>query len=93
MLMIFNTNKLKVTSLLLLLSTASFSQNNMSALLPMPNKVEQIVNKKNFTLTPQTVVKTNLPKQAFCLFELHVFRRTNRTKGCYRNTCNREFSY
>lgn len=70
MLMIFNTNKLKVTSLLLLLSTASFSQNNMSALLPMPNKVEQIVNKKNFTLTPQTVVKTNLPKQAFCLFEL-----------------------
>lgn len=70
MLMIFNTNKLKVTSLLLLLSTVSFSQNNTSALLPMPNKVEQIVNKKNFTLTPQTAVKTNLPKQAFCLFEL-----------------------
>ena len=30
----------------------------------------QVTDAKNFTITPQTVVKTNLPKQAPCLFEL-----------------------
>ena len=68
--MIFNTKKLKITSLLLLAATLSFGQGNISALLPLPNQIEQMTGKKNFVLTPRTTVKTNLPKQAFCLFEL-----------------------
>ena len=68
--MIFNTKKLKITSLLLLAATLSFGQSNISALLPLPNQIEQMTGKKNFVLTPRTTVKTNLPKQAFCLFEL-----------------------
>lgn len=68
--MIFNTKKLKITSLLLLAATLSFGQSNTSALLPLPNRIEQMTGKKNFVLTPRTTVKTNLPKQAFCLFEL-----------------------
>ena len=68
--MILSTKKLKLISLFLLTATLSFGQNNTSALLPLPNHIEQVTGKKNFTVTPQTVVKTNLPKQAFCLFEL-----------------------
>lgn len=68
--MIFNTKKLKITSLLLLAATLSFGQSNTSALLPLPNRIEQMTGKKNFVLTPRTTIKTNLPKQAFCLFEL-----------------------
>lgn len=68
--MIFNTKKLKITSLLLLATTLSFGQGNISALLPLPNRIEQKTGEKNFTLTTGTVVKTNLPEQAFCLAEL-----------------------
>lgn len=68
--MILSTKKLKLISLFLLTATLSFGQSNTSALLPLPNHIEQVTGKKNFTVTPQTVVKTNLPKQAFCLFEL-----------------------
>lgn len=68
--MIFNTKKLKITSLLLLATTLSFGQGNISALLPLPNRIEQRTGEKNFTLTTGTVVKTNLPEQAFCLTEL-----------------------
>lgn len=59
-----------MTSLLLLATVMSFGQSSTSALLPLPNQIERMTNKKNFILTPQTAVKTNLPKQAFCLFEL-----------------------
>lgn len=68
--MIFNTKKLKLIPLFLLTAVVSFGQSNTSALLPLPNHIEQVTGKKNFTITPQTTVKTNLPKQAFCLFEL-----------------------
>lgn len=68
--MIFSTKKLKLVSLFLLTAACSFGQSNTSALLPLPNHIEQVTGKKNFTITPQTTVKTNLPKQAFCLFEL-----------------------
>lgn len=68
--MIFSTKKLKLVSLFLLTAACSFGQSNTSALLPLPNHIEQITGKKNFTITSQTTVKTNLPKQAFCLFEL-----------------------
>lgn len=68
--MIFSTQKLKLASLFLLTAACSFGQSNTSALLPLPNHIEQVTGKKNFTITQQTTVKTNLPKQAFCLFEL-----------------------
>lgn len=68
--MIFSIKKLKLVSLFLLTAACSFGQSNTSALLPLPNHIEQITGKKNFTITSQTTVKTNLPKQAFCLFEL-----------------------
>lgn len=68
--MIFSTKKLKLVSLFLLTAACLFGQSNTSALLPLPNHIEQVTGKENFTITPQTTVKTNLPKQAFCLFEL-----------------------
>ena len=42
----------------------------MSLLLVLVCSWGQVTDAKNFTITPQTVVKTNLPKQAPCLFEL-----------------------
>lgn len=42
----------------------------LSLLLVVVCSWRQVTDAKNFTITPQTVVKTNLPKQAPCLFEL-----------------------
>lgn len=42
----------------------------LSLLLVVVCSWGQVTVAKNFTITPQTVVKTNLPKQAPCLFEL-----------------------
>ena len=42
----------------------------LSLLLVVVCSWGQLTDAKNFTITPQTVVKTNLPKQAPCLFEL-----------------------
>ena len=42
----------------------------LSLLLVVVCSWGQATDAKNFTITPQTVVKTNLPKQAPCLFEL-----------------------
>lgn len=42
----------------------------LSLLLVVVCSWGQVTDTKNFTITPQTVVKTNLPKQAPCLFEL-----------------------
>ena len=42
----------------------------MSLLLVVVCSWGQVTDAKKFTITPQTVVKTNLPKQAPCLFEL-----------------------
>lgn len=42
----------------------------LSLLLVVVCSWGQVMDAKNFTITPQTVVKTNLPKQAPCLFEL-----------------------
>lgn len=42
----------------------------LSLLLVVVCSWGQVTDVKNFTITPQTVVKTNLPKQAPCLFEL-----------------------
>lgn len=64
------SNLAQFVFLFLLTAVSSFGQNNVSALLPLPNHIEQVVGEKNFAITQQTVVKTNLPKQAFCLGEL-----------------------
>ena len=42
----------------------------LSLLLVVVCSWGQVTDAKNFTITPHTVVKTNLPKQAPCLFEL-----------------------
>lgn len=42
----------------------------LSLLLVVVCSWGQVTDAKNFTIIPQTVVKTNLPKQAPCLFEL-----------------------
>lgn len=42
----------------------------LSLLLVVVCSWGQVTDAKNFTITPQTLVKTNLPKQAPCLFEL-----------------------
>ena len=42
----------------------------LSLLLVVVCSWGQVTDAKNFTITPQTVVKSNLPKQAPCLFEL-----------------------
>ena len=42
----------------------------LSLLLVVVCSWGQVTDAKNFTITPQPVVKTNLPKQAPCLFEL-----------------------
>ena len=41
----------------------------LSLLLVVVCSWGQVTDAKNFTITPQTVVKTNLPKQAPCWFE------------------------
>ena len=68
--MIFNTKKFN--SLLSLLLVASFSLRIgiKAEVLSVPNQTEQMQKGKNFIFTPQTIIKTNLPKQASCLFEL-----------------------
>ena len=53
--MCFNVRKINIILSLLLVVVCSWGQ---------------VTDAKNFTITPQTVVKTNLPKQALCLFEL-----------------------
>lgn len=68
--MIVNTIKSKLFFLFLLTAALSFGQSNTSALLPLPNHIEQMAGEKNFAVTPETVLRTNLPEQAFCLAEL-----------------------
>ena len=53
--MCFTVRKINIMSSLLLAVVCSWGQ---------------VTDAKNSTITPQTVVKTNLPKQAPCLFEL-----------------------
>lgn len=53
--MSFTFRKFKMVLLLLLVAAYSYGQT---------------ANAKDFTITPQTVIRTNLPKLAPCLFEL-----------------------
>ena len=66
----------------------------LSLLLVVVCSWGQVTDAKNFTITPQTVVKTNLPKQAPCLFELQDILRERFAKRHYgRVTGKRQFGY
>ena len=57
------------------------AQDNLSALLPMPNQVKQIESKKDFIISGKTTIETNLPEDAFCIAELKdiLRQRTGKT--------------
>jgi len=57
------------------------AQDNLSALLPMPNQVKQIESKKDFIISGKTTIQTNLPEDAFCIAELKdiLRQRTGKT--------------
>ena len=55
---------------MLLFAGCLSAQNNLSALLPMPNQVKQIEGKKDFVISGKTTIQTNLPEDAFCIAEL-----------------------
>ncbi len=50
------------------------AQDNLSALLPMPNQVKQIESKKDFIISGKTTIQTNLPEDAFlhCRVKRHL---------------------
>ena len=75
--------KYKFITCMLLLAGCLSAQNNMSALLPMPNQVKQTDSKKDFVISDKTVIQTNLPEDAFCIAELKkiVHERTGKTPG------------
>ena len=54
------------------------AQDNLSALLPMPNQVKQIESKKDFIISGKTTIQTNLPEDAFCIAELKDILTKNR---------------
>ncbi|EHP46566.1 glycoside hydrolase family 20 zincin-like fold domain-containing protein [Odoribacter laneus] len=68
--MIFNAKKFNIMLSLLLVTTLSLGINNKAEILPISNQIKQEKDVKKFIFTPQTIVKTNLPKQAPSLFEL-----------------------
>ena len=55
---------------MLLFAGCLSAQDNLSALLPMPNQVKQIESKKDFIISGKTTIQTNLPEDAFCIAEL-----------------------
>ena len=52
---------------MLLFAGCLSAQDNLSALLPMPNQVKQIESKKDFIISGKTTIQTNLPEDAFCI--------------------------
>lgn len=48
----------------------AFGQTNRSALMPYPNQIREIKDEKNFVLSENTALQTNLPAEAFCIKEL-----------------------
>ncbi|MEG1643328.1 MAG: beta-N-acetylhexosaminidase [Bacteroidales bacterium] len=65
---------MKIFSLIILTLIFIFgkitAQDNLSALLPMPNYINLINGKKDFTVTEKTVIKTNLQDTSYCIKEL-----------------------
>ena len=53
--------KYKLITCMLLFAGYLSAQNNLSALLPMPNQVKQIDSKKDFIISDKTTIQTNLP--------------------------------
>ena len=66
---------------MLLFAGCLSAQDNLSALLPMPNQVKQIESKKDFIISGKTTIQTNLPEDAFCIAELKdiLRQRTGKT--------------
>ena len=48
---------------MLLFAGCLSAQDNLSALLPMPNQVKQIDSKKDFIISDKTTIQTNLPEE------------------------------
>lgn len=63
--------KYKLITFLWLLAGCLSAQNNLSALLPMPNQITQIDGKRNFEINGQTILQTNLPNEAYCIKALN----------------------
>lgn len=55
---------------MLFTAVLSFGQTNRSALMPYPNQIREIKDEKNFVLSENTALQTNLPPEAFCIREL-----------------------
>ena len=73
--------KYKLITYMLLFAGYLSAQDNLSALLPMPNQVKQIESKKDFIISGKTTIQTNLPEDAFCIAELKdiLRQRTGKT--------------
>ena len=73
--------KYKLITYMLLFAGCLSAQDNLSALLPMPNQVKQIESKKDFIISGKTTIQTNLPEDAFCIAELKdiLRQRTGKT--------------
>ena len=56
--------KYKLITYMLLFAGCLSAQDNLSALLPMPNQVKQIESKKDFIISGKTTIQTNLPEDA-----------------------------
>lgn len=65
----------------LFLAYHTSAQSNLSALLPMPNQIAPTSHKSDFTLTGETVIRSNLPQTSFCISELKeiIYKRTGFT--------------
>lgn len=66
---------MKKIQLFMILAFVAFAmetvaQRNVSALLPMPNSIEQIESKKMFSLEKAVLVASNVPDDSFCRKEL-----------------------
>ena len=70
--------KYKLITYMLLFAGCLSAQDNLSALLPMPNQVKQIESKKDFIISGKTTIQTNLPEDAFCIAELKDILRQRR---------------
>ena len=67
---------------MLLFAGCLSAQDNLSALLPMPNQVKQIESKKDFIISGKTTIQTNLPNREntnSILFQIRQFRHSPHT--------------
>lgn len=68
--MVFKSGQFSIMLSLLSVAIPAFGNSISDEVWPVPKRIGQVKHIKNFRVTPETVVKTNLPKQASCLFAL-----------------------